>query len=283
MTALVLKCATTFPSTVPFLRRDKIINSGLLGLYDFTDPYTYGGTIPTTFLGNNYNFNSQVDGADDSFTNSGYASTSVSNGAIPFTGSQIVQLPDAFRLPSTAKRFAFGVWAAIPQTGWPSGSLAFCSLGGFSNATGVQNQYLIQVRINASGVAESIAGVMDGNTVEYGRADAGEIAAISGILDGLPHQFVIELDGESTPGSVYRRLYVDGVMLKQTVLSWDGVLNVPDTQHFPRLGLIAAFNSLSTPARRVFRTWLHNPTVAGATTVADIVLEDFTQNQTRFA
>lgn len=283
MTTLVLKCATTFPETVPLLRRDRAINPGMLGLYDFTDSYTYGGAIPAGNLGNNYLFNSQIEGAEDAFTQSGYSTTAVSGGAIPFVGSQILQLPEAFRLPSTAKRFAFGVWATVPKTGWPTGALSFCSLGGCSYATGVQNQYLIQVRVNTSGEAESIAGVLDGNTVEFGLANGAEIAALADILDGLPHQFVVELDGESTPGSVHRRLYVDGVLLKTTTMAWDGVLNVPDSQYFPRLGFISAFTSLATPTRRVFRTWLQGPSVAGGTAIAELVAADFAQNTARFS
>ncbi|MNI32533.1 hypothetical protein D3C73_864490 [compost metagenome] len=281
MSTLILKTTTVFPTTVPFLRRDPMDGPGVVGIYDFTDPFTFGGNMPAS-VGNAYSLKAQQDAVEAAVTVNFGAAEPVTNGAIVMKDSQYMRLPEVFRLPSTTKRMAFCVWAALPKTGWPTGATAFLALGGLGVGTTTTSQYFLQARITSAGVVDQIGGAVDGLYTGFGAADAGEIAALATLVNDLPHQYVVELDGETTPGTAIVRFYADGVLRKTTsTAGWDGVLYVPAVGTTPRIGWVSPFLSTAVQRARYNRSWVMTPVVGGKT-IAAMVAEDYAANAARF-
>ncbi|WP_338919203.1 hypothetical protein V0M98_17440 [Pseudomonas silesiensis] len=281
MAALILKTTTSFPTSVPFLRRDPLDGPGVVGIYDFTDPFTFGGAMPAT-VGNSYSLKAQQDTVLPAVTVNFGAAEPVTNGALVLKDTQYIRLPEVFRMPSTAKRFAFCLWAAFPKTGWPTGATAFLALGGLGIGTSTTSQYFMQARITSSGVVDQIGGGVDGYYTGFGAADAGEIAELANLVNGQPHQLVLEFDGETIPGTAIVRFYVDGILRKTTqTAGWDGVLNTPTAGNTPRLGYLSPFLSTALQKARYFRAWMLTPTVGGKT-IAAMVADDYAANAARF-
>jgi hypothetical protein len=250
----------------------------MVGIFDFTDPYTYGGILPAT-VANSQQLKAQQSVVASAVAVAGAGLTiPVVNGSLELRNQQHIDLPEVFRLPSTAKKFAFCVWAAFPKTGWPTGATSFLALGGCGYAAATQSQYHIKATITSAGVISELAGSID----TYQAGGAVTTATVDTWANGLAHQFAIEIDGESVPGSATLRLYIDGVVVATSYVPiWDGVLNVPDLQYTPRVGFLSPFLDTAVNKAKYRRAWLMTPVVGGKT-IAAMVAEDYADNAARF-
>lgn len=247
-----------------------IIRGATLGLLDFSNEICYSGTPVAAYA----NFLNLVNGGTNA-TN-GPNSHTLETGMLKFTGAaesvnDYVLLPTAeFSLPTGCKRALASVAVKLPASGYgtPAASRSVNLFGRLNSTAAANINFAIWALINTSGNLQSVQGAM------MGSAAVSASAQLALLTDGNVHVVSVYADGETTPGVLVTRIYVDNILVATaTNNAWDSV--VPQPTNLPRIGSYPATIYGPWGNIKIGRPMLVNLT--GKTTVAtDLIAQAVT-------
>lgn len=275
-TAAYVKRVTGQTGTGPVLYRDQIMDAGFVGHFDFISDYVKNGNTAAA-LPNGATVRSLV--------KNGASASPETAGAAAFTGgldtkgikfatlNNKLKLPDAFKLPTTSKRFALCVWAAYETAlGALPAAGAAIGLVGYAYQTGTQNQYAISFVSDANQKVTSLRGMVNGFTVAV--TDATILAKVA---DGAMHQYALDAEAITNDTQWRLTLFMDGAQIGQSIVT-TGALNDPATGAQasvagPYLGQVGGFGQFYGHYGRV---WLKRFSLdATNRATADIVAQEW--------
>ncbi|HBW3586913.1 TPA: hypothetical protein MEZ32_005097 [Klebsiella pneumoniae] len=239
-----------------------IIRPATLGLLDFSNDVCYSGGTPIPAYSNLLNL---VYGGTNA-TNGPNART-LETGMLKFDGTEpnindYVLLPtDEFSLPAGCKRALASVAVKLPASGYgtPAANRSVNLFGRLNSTAAANINFAIWALINTSGNLQSVQGAM------MGSAAVSASAQLALLTDGNVHVVSVYADGETTPGTLITKIYVDNILVATaTNNAWDGV--VPHPTNLPRIGSYPATIHSPWGGMKVGRPMLVNLT--GTTTVA---------------
>ncbi|NKJ43184.1 hypothetical protein [Novosphingobium sp. SG720] len=254
------------------LQRDKIIDEGTIGLFDFGYKWGYAARVSPVVGGT-------------SFANFVKGGAPAVNGPLAkaWAGNQIafpmghasanVALPAAWKMPAGASHFAIGFLGKVATSGYPTG------------AAGTQNALILGCR--AGGNAQyQFYFQYDKTTGAMTRAFLGfnlQLFDITAFMptDGLEHHFAIEFE-VITASTWQARFWVDNaIKYTSPPQAWSGALNQAGAA-VPAIGAYYQASTYETAAFSIGRIWLQDPTIAGAKSIAAMNAADFARNFARF-
>lgn len=255
-----------------YLENDPIIIRGqTLGLLDFSNDVCYSGGTPIPAYANLLNL---VYGGTNA-TNGPNART-LETGMLKFDGTEpnindYVLLPtEEFSLPAGCKRALASVAVKLPASGYgtPAANRYPLFFGRLNNTAAANINFGIWGIINTSGVLTSVQGAL------MGSVPVSATAQLATLTDGTVHVVSVYADGETTPGTLITRIYVDNILVATaTNNAWGGV--VPQPTNLPRIGSYPATIHSPWGGMKVGRPMLVNLT--GKTTVAtDLIAQAVT-------
>ncbi|MGP6897347.1 hypothetical protein [Klebsiella pneumoniae] len=248
-----------------------IIRGATLGLLDFSNEICYDSGTPVAAYANLLNL---VSGGTNA-TN-GPNSHPLETGMLKFTGAaentnDYVLLPtDEFSLPAGCKRALASVAVKLPASGYgtPAANRSVNLFGRLNSTAAANINFAIWALINTSGNLQSVQGAM------MGSAAVSSSAQLALLTDGNVHVVSVYADGETTPGVLVTRIYVDNILVATaTNNAWDSV--VPQPTNLPRIGSYPATIYGPWGNIKIGRPMLVNLT--GKTTVAtDLIAQAVT-------
>ncbi|MEB4701067.1 hypothetical protein [Klebsiella quasipneumoniae] len=255
-----------------YLENDPIIIRGqTLGLLDFSNDVCYAGGTPIPAYANLLNL---VYGGTNA-TNGPNARV-LETGMLKFDGTEpnindYVLLPtEEFSLPAGCKRALASVAVKLPASGYgtPAANRYPLFFGRLNNTAAANINFGIWGIINTSGVLTSVQGAL------MGSVPVSATAQLATLTDGTVHVVSVYADGETTPGTLITRIYVDNILVATaTNNAWGGV--VPQPTNLPRIGSYPATIHSPWGGMKVGRPMLVNLT--GKTTVAtDLIAQAVT-------
>ncbi|AYJ92106.1 TPA: hypothetical protein MJA79_01890 [Klebsiella pneumoniae] len=216
-----------------YFENDEIIKRPYtLGLLDFSHELCYAGQSPVPAYAA---LNNLVKGG--TAANNGPVARVLESGMLKFTGaapdvSDYVTLPESeFSLPATCKRALVSVALALPATGYgtPAATRYPMFFGRMNNTAAANINFAIWGIVSTDGVLTSVQGAA------LGSVAVSATAQLATLTDGGTHIVSVYADGETTPGVLTTRIYVDNTLVATAKNSaWDGVVPQPSNQ--PRIG-----------------------------------------------
>lgn len=251
-----------------------IIRGATLGLLDFSNDVCYSGGTPIPAYANLMNL---VYGGTNA-TNGPNART-LQSGMLKFDGTEpnindYVLLPTGeFSLPAGCKRALASVALKLPASGYgaPAANRYPLFFGRLNNTSAANINFGIWGIVSTAGVLTSVQGAL------MGSVPVSATAQLATLTDGNVHVVSVYADGETTPGTLITRIYVDNILVATaTNNAWDGV--VPQPTNLPRIGSYPATIHSPWGGMTVGRPMLVNLT--GKTTVAtDLIAQAVTLAQ----
>lgn len=243
-----------------FIEKDYVIKRGsTLGFLDFSNQFTYSGSSPAP--------------AYASFSNLVYGGTNATNSTVPriistgmlmFDGAapninDYVLLPTSeFSLPSICKNALVSVAVCLPASGYgvlPANRYPMF-FGRLNNTSAANINFGIWGIVSTTGVLTSVQGAA------LGSVGVSATSALATLTDGNNHVVSVHSDGETTPGTLITRIYVDNTLIATaTNVAWDGI--VPQPTNLPRIGSYPATIHGPWGGMKVGRTLLMNLTGSG--------------------
>lgn len=216
-----------------YFENDEIIKRPFtLGFLDFSHELCYSGGSPVPAYASLKNL---VNGGTAA-TNGPNART-LETGMLKFTGAatdvnDYVLLPvSEFSLPATCRRALVSVALALPATGYgaPAANRYPLFFGRLNNTAAGNINFGIWGIVSTAGVLTSVQGAA------LGSVAVSATAQLATLTDGGTHVVSVYADGETTPGVLVTRIYVDNTLVATaTNNAWDGV--VPQPSNLPRIG-----------------------------------------------
>lgn len=252
-----------------YLESDPIIIRGeTLGLLDFSNDQCYSGGSPVPAYANLKNL---VYGGTNAIN--GPAARTLETGMLKFTGAETattdyVTLPtDEFSIPAGCKCALVSVALKLPASGYgtPAGTRYPMFFGRMNNTSAANVNFGIWGIVSTAGVLQSVQGAAMGSVAISATAQ------LALLTDGNVHVVSIYADGETNPGVLITRIYVDNILVATATNSaWDGV--VPQPTNLPRIGSYPATIHGPWNGQMVGRPMVMNMT--GKSTVAtDIIAQ----------
>lgn len=216
-----------------YFENDPIIIRGqTLGLLDFSNDVCYAGGTPIPGYANLLNL--VYDGTN---ATNGPNVRILETGMLKFDGTEpnvndYVLLPTVeFTLPATCKRSLVSVAVVLPASGYgaPAANRYPLFFGRLNNTAAANINFGIWGIISTAGVLTSVQGA------SMGSVPVSATAQLALLTDGHKHVISVYSDGETTPGTLVTRIYVDNILVATaTNNGWDGV--VPQPSNLPRIG-----------------------------------------------
>ncbi|MEB6345110.1 hypothetical protein MXM68_07765 [Klebsiella pneumoniae] len=248
-----------------------IIRPATLGLLDFSNDVCYSGGTPIPAYSNLLNL---VYGGTNA-TNGPNART-LETGMLKFDGTEpnindYVLLPtDEFSLPAGCKRALVSVALKLPASGYgtPAATRYPMFFGRMNNTAAANVNFGVWGIVSTDGVLTSVQGAA------LGSVAISATAQLALLTNGNIHVVSVYADGETTPGTLITKIYVDNILVATaTNNAWDGV--VPQPTNLPRIGSYPATIHSPWGGMKVGRPMLVNLT--GTTTVAtDLIAQAVT-------
>ncbi|HFW7111574.1 TPA: hypothetical protein ACIC98_005382 [Klebsiella pneumoniae] len=246
-----------------YFENDSIIIRGeTLGLLDFSNDVCYAGGNPIPAYANMQNL---VYGGTNA-TN-GPNTRALETGMLKFDGTEpnvndYVLLPaDEFSLPAGCKRALVSVALKLPASGYgtPAATRYPMFFGRMNNTAAANVNFGVWGIVSTDGVLTSVQGAA------LGSVAISATAQLALLTNGNVHVVSVYADGETTPGTLITKIYVDNILVATaTNNAWDGV--VPQPTNLPRIGSYPATIHSPWGGMKVGRPMLVNLT--GTTTVA---------------
>ncbi len=216
-----------------YQEEDPVIIRGLtLGLLDFSSEVTYAGESPIPAYSALRNM---VHGGTDALN--GPHPRTLDNGMLKFSSSvpdvdDYITLPTSeFSFPPGCKRILASVALSLPASGYGSLPAARYPMffGRMNNTSAPNINFGLWGIVSTDGVLTSV------QAAALGSVPVSATAKLATLTDGNIHVLSVAVDGESTPGKLLTRVYVDNDLVNSaTNSSWDGI--VPQPTNLPRIG-----------------------------------------------
>ena len=216
-----------------YFENDEIIKRPFtLGFLDFSNELCYSGANPIPAYANIINL---VNGGTNA-TN-GPNTRVLETGMLKFSGTgpsvdDYVTLPvNEFSLPAACKRALVSVALSLPATGYGAQTTNRYPLffGRLNNTAADNINFGIWGIVSTAGVLTPVQGAA------LGSVAVSATAQLATLTDGGTHVVSVYADGETTPGVLVTRIYVDNTLVATaTNNAWNGVVPQPSNQ--PRIG-----------------------------------------------
>ncbi len=252
-----------------YLEKDSIIiRSQTLGLLDFSNDQCYSAGSPVAAYANMKNLVHNGSNATN-----GPAPRVLEGGMLKFDGTEpstndYALLPtDEFSLPAGCKRALVSVALKLPASGYgtPAATRYPMFFGRMNNTAAGNINFGVWGIVSTAGVLTSVQGAAMGSVAVSATAQ------LALLTNGGVHVVSVYADGETTPGTLITRIYVDNILVATaTNNAWDGV--VPEPTNLPRIGSYPATIHSPWNGMKVGRPMVMNLT--GKDTVAtDIITQ----------
>ncbi|WP_371329239.1 hypothetical protein [Klebsiella quasipneumoniae] len=250
-----------------YLEKDSIIIRGqTLGLLDFSNDQCYSAGSPVAAYANMknlvHNGSNATNGPTPRVLEGGMLKF---DGTEPSTNDYALLPTDEFSLPAGCKRALVSVALKLPASGYgtPAATRYPMFFGRMNNTAAANINFAIWGIVSTDGVLTSVQGAA------LGSVAVSATAQLALLTNGSVHVVSVYADGETTPGTLITRIYVDNILVATaTNNAWDGV--VPQPTNLPRIGSYPATIHGPWNGMKVGRPMVMNLT--GKSTVATDVI-----------
>lgn len=277
---------TTFPfiQTLPVpgfgqkIYPDQVMDGGTRALIDTTDPWSWGGAVPTegetVAIGNGpLNYALARDGWVE---DKALVATAIeySKKGLSMGGPDRLRLPVGFKPRVTDTHLLLTWW--MKNELLPTGS-------GFNNRIfdvreGSSSRFGLSIVYASAGVLNAVEIFMDGLST---WSLTGSNAFVAALFDGELHQFAVETE-RLGDGYARQKLYLDGLLANDRGLVTDSTGAWGDTGAITSMafGLPISFGGTGLNGK-LYNAAMHMPAPEYPRTMADVVATDYEANVTR--
>lgn len=263
MTGIAQRFSATLSTPgLPTLKRDRIIDTGLLGLIDAGSPYCR--QRKSSFAASDTLVN-LVDGAAAATVNA--TLETAGNGIVFDADGDWIDLTSLFLLPATCTHAAWCFWVKLNGTGQTVSSTL-----GIAGERGATNQFWLACTSDASGNTTAINGSVDGASFT-----GGSLAGVDAV-----HQIVLEYSNPTLATKTIRA-YRNATLITSNATAADAGLTSPTGADTVRIGSGAGdLTGTKSFKGRFYRAWVANLDLYPSS-IEQLIATDYAQNSTRFS